>query len=40
MPKVMGYYRLWVVTEMGYDRVDCRKKQNIQTTLWKHFSRD
>jgi len=23
MPKVMGYYRLWVVTEMGYDRVDC-----------------
>jgi hypothetical protein len=23
MPKSMGYYRLWVVTEMGYDRVDC-----------------
>ena len=23
MPKTMGYYRLWVVTEMGYDRVNC-----------------
>jgi len=23
MSKIMGYYRLWVVTEMGYDRVDC-----------------
>ena len=23
MPKIMGYYRLWVVTEMGYGRVDC-----------------
>ena len=23
MPKVIGYYRLWVIREMGYDRVDC-----------------
>ena len=25
MPKVMGYYRLWVIREMGYDRVDYDK---------------
>ena len=23
MPKVMSYYRVWVIREMGYDRVDC-----------------
>ena len=23
IPKFMGYYRLWVIREMGYDRVDC-----------------
>ena len=23
MPKSMGFYSLWVVGEMGYDRVDC-----------------
>ena len=24
MSKIMGYYRLWVIKEMGYDRVDCK----------------
>jgi hypothetical protein len=24
----MGFYRLWVVTEMGYDRVDCIQKDD------------
>ena len=33
MPKVMGYYRLWVIREMGYDRVDCIKKYLWQKSL-------
>ena len=32
MPKSMGFYNLWVVGEMGYDRVDCSDFSQSQLT--------
>ena len=39
MPKVMGYYRLWVIREMGYNRVDCSKHCYINVSLVSIFER-
>ena len=33
-PKCMGYYRVWVITMMVYDRVDCTWTRSIFSTSW------